>query len=121
MGWEIEFTDEFGRWWNGLTADEQQAVTDRIDLLAAQGPALRRPTVGEISGSEHDPQMKELRADTATANLRILFIFDPRRTAILLVGGNKRGSWKRWYSETVPQADRLYREYLKELRDERHI
>src|SRR5438477_7475828 len=38
--------------------------------------------------------------------LDVLFAFDPRRTAILLIGGNKTGKG-RWYKEFVPIADRL--------------
>jgi len=61
--------------------------------------------------------MKELRVSKGGA-LRILFIFDPLRTAILLLGGNKEGAWKAWYAEAVPRADGLYDVYLEELRRE---
>lgn len=48
----------------------------------------------------------------------MLFAFDPRRTAILLLGGDKTGRWEEWYEEAIPQAEALYAEYLEELRKE---
>jgi len=59
--------------------------------------------------------MKELRPP---ANIRILFVFDPRRSAILLIGRNKTNQWHRWYNEKIPVADSLYEEYLAELESE---
>lgn len=62
-----------------------------------------------IEGSRHD-NMKELRAST----LRLLFIFDPRRRAVILLGGDKRGDWKPWYKRNIPMADDLYDDYLQQ-------
>jgi hypothetical protein len=114
MEWEVLFTDAFGEWWDTLTGDQQDAVVDRVDLLQQHGPNLGRPTVDTISGSAHN-NMKELRASKGGA-LRILFIFDPIRRAILLLGGNKSGQWEQWYREAIPAADALYNEYLEEIR-----
>lgn len=61
--------------------------------------------------------MKELRAATGGA-LRVLFMFDPRRQVILLLGGDKSGEWSAWYEWAVPVADDLYDEYLNELKRE---
>jgi hypothetical protein len=58
--------------------------------------------------------MKELRA----GYFRIFFVFDPRRTAILLNGGDKANRWERFYDEMIPQAERLYEEHLRSLREE---
>lgn len=120
MAWEVEGTYEFGAWYRLLPREQAAAVEARIDLLVQEGPRLRRPMVGEIRGSENDPRMKELRVSAGDASLRVLFIFDPRRTAILLLGGDKAESaaWADWYRTAIPQADRLYREYLDELRKE---
>ena len=60
--------------------------------------------------------MKELRPPTG--NIRILFAFDPRRTAILLIGGDKTNRWRAWYTRMIPVADDLYDEYLAELTEE---
>jgi hypothetical protein len=60
--------------------------------------------------------MKELRP--RGGNLRILFAFDPRRMAILLIGGDKTSRWQAWYQNFIPVADRLYDEHLETLRKE---
>jgi hypothetical protein len=118
MSWDIEATDEFVAFFRALSDDQGDALEQRIDLLEQEGPRLRRPIVGEIKGSDNDPRMKELRCDAGGHHLRVLFVFDPRRTAILLVGGSKTGEWKEWYRRAIPQADKLYEEYLRELRKE---
>ena len=114
--WEVEYTDEFEEWWQGLTEAQQEALDDRVMLLAEAGPALKRPGVGDVATSRHS-NMKELRVSKAGA-LRVLFAFDPRRHAILLLGGDKSGRWQEWYRWAVPAADDLYDTHLKELRDE---
>ena len=114
--WEVEYTDEFEKWFGDLTADQQEAVTDRVDLLAESGPTLGRPYVDTIKGAGVT-HLKELRCAERGA-LRILFLFDPRRTAILLLGGDKTGQWKKWYEYAIPRAEALYRTYLEELRAE---
>lgn len=112
--WEVEVTDEFAEWWHNLTSDQQESVTDRVDLLAQRGPDLGRPVVDRIRASRHH-NMKELRAAKDGA-LRVLFMFDPRRQAILLLGGDKSGAWNDWYEWAIPAADDLYDDYLDELR-----
>ena len=114
--WEVEVTDEFVEWWRTLTSDQQESVTDRVDLLAERGPDLGRPAVDRIQTSRHH-SMKELRAAKGGA-LRVLFMFDPRRQVILLIGGDKSGEWNDWYEWAVPVADDLYDDYLDELRRE---
>lgn len=86
-----------------------------VGKLEEAGPALGRPLADTVGGSRH-PNMKELRPPGT--NLRILFAFDPRRTGILLIGGDKTDRWREFYEETIPEADRLYDEHLKELREE---
>ena len=80
MAWEIEFTDEFGRWWNGLSAAEQDSIDQSVGLLEALGPALPRPYADTVKRSKHK-NMKELRIQHAGRPYRILFAFDPARTA----------------------------------------
>jgi hypothetical protein len=115
--WEVEHTDEFEAWWEQLTEEQQEAITARLALLGQHGPALRRPYVGEIRGSAFDPKMKELICDKG-GHLRILFIFDPRRVAVLLWGGEKTGLWDRWYPAAIQKADDLYGQHLKDLENE---
>jgi len=114
--WEIEVTDEFERWWDTLTIDQQEALNDRVVLLGDRGPDLGRPVVERIRQSRHH-NMKELRASMGGA-LRVLFMFDPRRQMILLLGGDKSGEWNSWYESAIPEADDLYDDYLDELRKE---
>ena len=114
--WEVEFTDEFDAWWESLTENQQDAVNGRVLVLTEEGPDLGRPIVDHIKTSRH-PNMKELRA-SASGNLRVLFAFDPRRQAILLIGGNKDRAWQSWYQQFVPIADDLYDEHLRAIADE---
>jgi hypothetical protein len=114
--WEVEVTDELEAWWDELTVDQQESLTDRVGLLAERGPDLGRPVVDRITSSRHH-NMKELRASKGGA-LRVFFMFDPRRQVILLLGGDKSGEWDGWYESAVPVADDLYDKYLDELRHE---
>lgn len=116
MEWEVEYTDQFEAWWDGLTEAEQEDIAAMVGVLEQKGPALRRPHVGAIQTSRH-PNMKELIVQHAGRPYRILFAFDPRRCAMLLIGGDKTGN-ARWYAESVPIADTLYDEHLEALRRE---
>ncbi|MFT7649187.1 MAG: hypothetical protein ACI8Y4_003944 [Candidatus Poriferisodalaceae bacterium] len=84
--------------------------------MGERGPDLGRPAVDRIAGSRHH-NMKELRASAAGV-LRVLFAFDSRRHAILLVGGDKSGRWVEWYEWAIPAADDLYDIYVEELLEE---
>jgi len=112
----VEYTDEFCEWWESLSNKEQVSIAAGIEMLAEQGPQLSRPFVDTLKSSRH-PNMKELRVQHDGKPYRTFFAFDPRRTAILLIGGNKRGD-SLFYERMVPVADRLYDDYLRELKDE---
>lgn len=114
--WEVEYTYEFENWWLTLTSEQQVALDDRIMLLPERGSDLGRPVVGMITTSRH-PNMKELWVAKGGA-LRVVFAFDPRRHAILLLGGDKSGRWREWYATAIRQADDLYDTHLEELRSE---
>ena len=114
--WVVEYTDQFEAWWSGLTAEEQVSVDASVLLLEEFGPLLVRPHSDTIKGSRF-PNMKELRVQNQGRPLRVLYAFDPRRAAILLLGGDKTGD-ARWYEVQVPIADRLYAEHLATLRRE---
>ena len=119
MPWEVEYTDEFGQWWRELSEGQQDALTARVELLMAHGPNLPYPYSSDIRSSRHGV-MRELRAQSGGRPIRVFYCFDPRRTSILLIGGDKTGN-DRFYREYVPVADRLYDEHLRELRKERLI
>ena len=114
--WNVEYTDEFGRWWDTLTEAEQESVDVSVRLLEAMGPQLPFPHSSGVKGSKHG-HLRELRVQHSGRPYRILYAFDPKRAAILLVGGDKTGD-KRWYEAHVPVADRLYDEHLKALASE---
>ncbi|MNE49293.1 hypothetical protein D3C80_1438010 [compost metagenome] len=116
MTWDVEYTDEFGEWWEGLSADEQESVAVSVHLLEDRGPSLGFPHSSGINGSRHS-HMRELRTQHDGRPLRTLYAFDPRRSAILLIGGDKTGD-DRWYDLNIPIADRLYDEHLDQLRKE---
>jgi hypothetical protein len=113
--WEVEYTDEFGDWWNTLNLPEQKAVAFSVGLLEDMGPSLSYPHSSGIQTSKHS-KMRELRSQCEGDPLRTFYVFDPRRTAILLIGGNKTGK-DRFYEEYIPIADRIYDQYLKELKE----
>lgn len=116
MPWEVEYTNEFGDWWIGLAETDQDEIAAAVGLLAEHGPALPFPFSSGVAASRHS-HMRELRIQSEGRPVRVFYAFDPRRTAILLIGGAKRGD-DRFYQPLVPLSDRLYDEHLQELRDE---
>ncbi len=113
MSWEVEFTDEFEAWWVGLTETAQDAIDRSVHLLEAKGPTLPFPHSSGVNGSKHG-NMRELRVQVGGEPYRVFYAFDPRRAAILLIGGNKTGD-DDFYAHMVPKADRIYDQHLKEL------
>ena len=116
MEWDVEVTDEFGDWFRSLGDAERESVAAKVDLLEKLGPQLGHPHSSAISSSKHD-HMRELRVQHQGRPYRVLYAFDPRRSAILLLGGDKTGN-DRWYEQFVPQADKLYDEHLRTLKSE---
>lgn len=116
MSWEVEYTNEFERWWSDLTIRQQDALAVKVQLLMRYGPFLPHPHSSGIIGSRHG-RMRELRVQSGGRPLRVFYAFDPRRIAILLIGGDKTGN-DRFYEQYVPIADYLYDEHLEELRKE---
>ena len=116
MAWEVEVTDEFKFWWKGFSAAECISVEAAVLLLEERGPHLPFPYSSKVNSSSHSA-MRELRVQHQGRPLQLLYIFDPRRVAILLLGGDKTGD-DRWYEKAVPLADRLYEEHLSEIEEE---
>lgn len=114
MAWEIEFTDEFGEWWDGLTIEAQKSVNVGVGWLRELGPALTRPYADTVRGSKFS-NMRELRVQHEGRPYRVLYAFNPLRTGILLIGGDKTGN-PRWYDQYVPRADAIYEEHLREIK-----
>ena len=113
--WEVEFHPSCDRWANDLDTEDQEALVASIRVLRRVGPTLGRPLVDTVKGSKHK-NMKELRPPSSgSSEVRVLFVFDPARTAILLLGGDKRGAWTKWYDKNIPRADDRYDEHLRGL------
>ena|SRR3989338_8936549 len=117
--WEVEYTDEFGAWWEALTEPEHIDIAAGVGLLEERGPNLKYPYSSGVNGSAY-PHMRELRIQHAGKPYRILYAFDPRRIAILLIGSNKTGN-DRWYEKYIPLADNLYEQHIAILRREELI
>jgi hypothetical protein len=113
VAWEVEFTDDFEQWWNTLSQDEQVEISAKVELLEEHGPILPRPHSDVIVISKH-ANMKELRGQVNQRELRVLYAFDRKRAAILLLGGDKTGD-PNWYDKMVPIADTLFDEHQQQV------
>jgi len=116
VAYDVEFADEFGEWWDGLDGDEQESVSRSVKLLIGEGVNLPRPHADTLKGSRF-PNMKELRVQHQGRPYRVLYAFDPRRCAMLLIGGDKTGN-ARWYREFIPIADAIFEQHLREIAKE---
>ena len=115
MAWTVILMDEVTDWYLDLLTEDStpaESVAVAINALEEEGPALGRPLVDSISGSSvHN--MKELRLGSrGRSEIRILFVFDPARQAVLLVAGDKAGNWTTWYRDNIPLAERRYAAWL---------
>lgn len=117
--WEVEYTDEFGMWWGTLTETAQDCIVAIVKLLEEKGAMLPFPYSSGISNSRHS-HMRELRVQHQGSPIRIFYALDPRRHVILLIGGDKTGN-NHFYEKNIPIAERLYDEYIEELKKEKLI
>lgn len=116
MSWDIRVLVDVESWLLALDDDSYDQVAAAIDKLEADGPTLGRPLVDRVEGSRHH-NMKELRpGSSGRSEIRILFAFDPKRRAVLLVAGDKAGDWSKWYDRNIPVAERRYDEWLRSER-----
>jgi hypothetical protein len=116
MSWAVEYTDEFGEWFDTFGEREQNRLFAAIQRLEASGPDLDYPHTSGLAGSRHS-RMREMRVQIGGRPIRVFYAFDPRRSAILLIGGDKTGD-ARFYDRMIPIADDLYDAHLEELRRE---
>lgn len=117
MAWTVRFAQPFEEEFRALAAEVQEELLACALLLQDYGPKLGRPRVDTLKGSDH-ANMKELRFDAAGGVWRVAFAFDPKREAILLVGGDKSGgSQAKFYKRLIGKADERYAAHLKGLRD----
>ncbi len=113
MKWNVVIHKSVVAWISGLSDNEKAHVLAAIELLSELGPALGRPLVDTVR-SFHMSNLKELRV----RNFRLLFAFDPKRTAVVLVGGSKRKRWDSWYTDNVPIAEKRFKAHLREGSEE---
>ena len=110
--WNVEFHDDFATEFGALTDDVQIELAARISLLESYGPSLKRPYADTLNGSKHS-NMKELRFMADGGVWRVAYAFDPDRSAILLVAGDKAGTnERRFYGNLIRLADKRFDEHL---------
>src|SRR5438105_575877 len=108
---EVVVTDEWSRWYSGLDEDDQDRLAVSIGLLEQKGVALSSPHSSAIQGASFG--LRELRTQSSGEPLRTFYAFDPKRQAVLLIGGNKTGD-DRFYERMIPIAEKIWKEYLEE-------
>ncbi|MFG1791324.1 type II toxin-antitoxin system RelE/ParE family toxin [Nocardia sp. NPDC049149] len=115
MRWSILLLEPVNDWFLDLVKNEPMIadkIEEALDELAERGPELGRPLVDRIQSSKALHNLKELRPRTpAGSEIRMLFVFDPMREAIVLVAGDKSGQWNRWYRDAIPLAEQRYKDY----------
>ncbi|MCX5815744.1 MAG: type II toxin-antitoxin system RelE/ParE family toxin [Proteobacteria bacterium] len=94
-----------------MDEEEQIDIDAVVGLLEEKGPHLPYPYSSDVKGTRYG-SLRELRIQHKGKPYRILYAFDPRRTAILLIGGRKTGG-TRWYEKHVPLAENILEEHLK--------
>lgn len=115
MTWDIEFHSQFALDLKRLPDAVKVEILMRLKLLGEYGPALGRPNVDTLNGSQFK-NMKELRFDAEGGVWRVAFAFDPRRSAILLVAGDKAGvNQKQFYKMLIKVADERFGQHLQTM------
>lgn len=118
--WIVRETEEYQEWFETLDTAAKEDIRAKVRVLGTFGPSLGRPNVDTVKGSQFS-NMKELRVKSNKRSFRIFFAFDPKRRALLLIGGNKGGAGdKDFYAAMIPLADRLFAEYLEDIKDEKN-
>src|SRR4029077_13808918 len=115
--WAVKVTEEYATWFTALIKEDLGSavqVAQAVAALREEGPTLGRPLVDRLKGSRIH-HLKELRPGSGgRSEVRIIFAFDPARSALLLLGGDKAGNWQRWYRDNIPLAEQLYLDYNTE-------
>jgi hypothetical protein len=117
MSWVVTFHDAFETEFQALALDVRESLAASVMLLVTYGPQLGRPHADTLVGSKHS-NMKELRFATEDGVWRVAFAFDPSRSAILLVAGDKAGvAQKRFYKALIDKADKRFSEHLSNMKE----
>ena len=114
MSWTVLLHSVFNKESKDFPIDAQEALASMVELLEQHGPQLKRPHCDTLYGSRHS-NMKELRFAAADGAWRVAFAFDPKRRAVLLVGGDKSGmSQQKFYKALIRKADARFGEWLED-------
>jgi hypothetical protein len=120
LPWAVKVTDEYAVWFRNLIKEDLESaslVAQAVAALREAGPTLGRPLVDRLKGGGLH-HLKELRpGSSGRSELRIIFAFDPTRSALLLLGGDKAGNWERWYRDNIPIAEQLYLDYTRDTEE----
>ena len=107
----MDATDEYLKWFADQSGEVKEAILSKVFLLEEFGPQLGRPHADTLRGSRIK-NLKELRAKTGAHVLRVIYYFDEKRQALLLVGGDKKGkSEKSFYKKLMAEAEALILRY----------
>jgi hypothetical protein len=117
VAYVLVMTPEVRDWLHDLRKRDRASaiqVGQAIGMLLEAGRELGRPLADRVHHSRLS-NLKELRPGSGgRSEIRILYIFDPRRNAVLLVAGDKAGKWEAWYRRAIPLAEKRYEHYLKQ-------
>ncbi len=111
---EVVGTAEFEQWFHGLANKEEAAVVRAVDILEQKGITLGFPNSSAIESAK-SIALRELRIQSGGHPLRVFYVFDRIRRAVLLIGGDKTGD-NRFYEKLIPMAEKIYRQYLIEIK-----
>lgn len=117
FGVEVIYTDEFGEWFTGLDPSDAEDVETVVDVLEQEGIALGYPYSSALKGAKF--ALRELRPSAGRSPLRVVYAFDPRRDAVLIIGGDKGGDPK-FYKRIIKSAEKIWKQYLEDLAAGRH-
>jgi hypothetical protein len=117
VAWSVKVTEEYAAWFTALIKENLASavqVAQAVAGLREEGPALGRPLVDRIPGRQGPSSQGTAAWLARPVRDQVLFAFDPTRSALLLLGGDKAGNWQRWYRQNIPIAEQLYLEYTTE-------
>ncbi len=113
---DVILTDEFIEWFEALAEKHSRAVANKIDLLGHYGVKLGFPDSSAIAGTKHP--IRELRVQSHGEAVRVFYAFDPRRDAVLILGGIKTS--KRFYKDLIPKVGKIWEQYMRDLKAGRY-
>ena len=120
--WEVRL-ELIRTWLDEQDEDTVAHVMAAVEVLGERGPALGRPLVDVVKHSRFK-NMKELRPSSPSdSEIRILFAFDPSRSAVMWLAGDKSqedggDKWNGWYKKAIPEADRLFEAHLRRMEEQ---